>query len=212
MRIDCRGRFRSIVVTSLAVCLAFVWALPADQASAQANVMRIEEDWELELIQPDAKLDAPQVLVVFSPLGEGNDNHFEVDINHASLPYASGGLQIRAVQGDESIEQQRLLDGERLTVESDVISWTQIAERQTGGIAFGITNGLSESWGPFGDATTYVTLPSDGSEFQYVPTHSLNRSGVTYAGNRVRRLTLVRVRYVDSFGNTTEVPINLSVQ
>lgn len=212
MRIDCREKIRSAVLTTLAACLSLVCIVPADQASAQAEIMRIEEDWELELIQPDAALDAPQVLIVFSPLGEEDGRHFEVDINHASLPYASGGLQIRAVQGDTTVDQRRILDGQRLTVESDLIRWTQIVERQTDGIVFGIANGSSASWGPFGEATTYVTLPTDGGNFHYVPAHSLNRSGVIYAGNRVSRLTLARVRYVDSEGNTNEVSVGQSVQ
>lgn len=213
MRIDCKKRTSLIAVVRIAVCFAVVWLIPTSRLTAQVGVMRIEEDWELELIQPDAQLDAPQVLLVLSPLGEGSDVHFEVDINHASLPsYYSGGLQIRAMQGAECVEQKRLLDGQRLTVESDVIRWTQIVEKQPTGFAFGISNGTSLSWGAFGDAASHVTLSGNSGAFNYSPANSLSRSGVTYAGNRVKQLTLRKVRYVDLTGNTTEIDVNQAVQ
>lgn len=212
MRTERCGRMGSIVGIRLALCVSFLGLLPTAALPAQVAVMRIEEDWELELIQPDARLDAPQVLVVLNPLGEANDAYFAVDINHASLPsYLSGGLQIRAMQGTTCIDQRRLLDGQRLTVESDLIRWTQVVERQSDGFAFGITSGTSTSWGSFGDAINYVKLSASGS-FNYSPATSLARSGVIYAGNRVRRLTLKKVRLINSAGNVTEVPVDQSAQ
>ncbi len=37
-------------------------------AQAQNNVVRIEEDWQLLVTQPDAPLDAPQVTTTMVPL------------------------------------------------------------------------------------------------------------------------------------------------
>lgn len=212
MRTDCRGRTGWVVVARLALCVGMLGLLPAKTLPAQVGLMRVEEDWELELMQPDARLDAPQVLLVLNPLGESSEAHFEVDINHASLPtYLSGGLQLRAMQGADCVDQQRLLDGQRLTVESDVVRWTQVVERQDSGFVFGITTGSSSSWGSFGDTGTYVRLPASGV-FTYSPATSLSRSGVIYAGNRVKRLTLARVRLIDSSGHTTELAVDQSVQ
>ena len=213
MQIDRKKRTGLIAVARIAVCFALVWLIPASRLTAQVGVMRVEEDWELELTQPDSQLDAPQVLLVLSPLGEEHDIHFEVDINHASLPsYLSGGLQMRAMHGAECVDQKRLLDGQRLTVESDMIRWTQIVEKQPTGFAFGITKGTSSSWGAFGDAASHVTLSGNSGDFNYSPANSLSRSGVTYAGNRVKQLTLRKVRYVDLTGTTTEIDVNQAVQ
>lgn len=212
MRIDGKGQIRPIVLARLALCFSAFWLFSAGDVSAQSTLMRIEEDWQLELIQPDARLDAPQVLLVLSPFGESSDAHFEVDINHASLPnYLSGGLQVRAMQGTSCADQKRLLDGQRLTVESDIIRWTQVVERQADGLAFGITGGTSASWGTFGDTTSYVKLPA-GGDFNYSPATSLSRSGVIYAGNRVKQLTLSKVRFIDSTGQTTELVVDKSVE
>lgn len=193
--------------------VGLLWMVAANGASAQTNLMRIEEDWELELREPDTRLDAPQILIVLNPLGETSSDHFEVDLNHASIPnYSSGGLQIRAMSDGKCSDQQRLLDGQRLNTDADVIRWTQIVERQAAGFAFGIIAGSAASWGQFGDASTFVSLKTGNPSFNYSASQSVEHSGITYAGNRVERLTLCRVRLVDSSGASTELKVNRNVQ
>lgn len=192
--------------------MCFLGLLAADTVSAQSATMRIEEDWELEVIQPDAAIDAPQVLVTVSPFGPASNYHFELDLNHASYPsYQSGGLQLRAMNDDDCLSQKRLHAGTRLSVSSEVIAWTNVIERQPAGVAFGVANGTSSSWGAFGDATTYVTILGVG-EFNYDPMMSFEKSGISYANNRVARLTLRRVRLVDALGTVTEVSVERSKQ
>lgn len=210
----CQPVYRAPLRLSLPLSLSMVLVglLAAGTARAQSGVMRIEEDWELEITQPDTQLDAPQVLVTVSPFSSSSNFYFEVDINHASYPaYDSGGLQIRAMDSGNCLSQKRILGGTRLSVESDVIRWTNIVERQSGGVVFGIANGDSVSWGKFGDSTSYVTIQG-ARDFTYLPTTSFNKSGVSYASNRVKSLTLKRVRYIDSAGKVTEVQIDLSKQ
>lgn len=197
-------------LTPLSLSMLVVGLLAAGTASAQSSAMRIEEDWELAITQPDSQLDAPQVLVTVSPFSAGSTYYFEVDLNHASYPaYDSGGVQIRVMDDGTCLSQKRILSGSRLSVDSDVIRWTNIIERQSNGIAFGIANGDSLSWGTFGDSTSYVTLQG-ARDFSYSPATSLAESGITYASNRVKALTLRRVRYVDSAGTVTEVQLDLS--
>ncbi|MGN6547817.1 MAG: hypothetical protein ACTHK7_22405 [Aureliella sp.] len=192
--------------------MLLVGLLAASTVSAQTNVMRIEEDWELEITQPDTKLDAPQVLVTVSPFSATSSFYFEVDINHASYPaYDSGGLQIRAMDSGNCLSQKRLLAGTRLSTDADIVRWTNVVEKQSSGVAFGVANGDSTSWGKFGDSTSYVTIQGS-RDFAYDPTTSFNKSGVSYASNRVKRLTLCRVRYIDSAGKVTEVAIDQSKQ
>jgi hypothetical protein len=201
-------RFPSRLLSNV-FCLALGLAL-AGTASAQTGLMRIEEDWELEIIQPDQQLDAPQVLLSVCPFGVDSNFHFEVDINHASFPaYASGGMQIRAMNDADCVAEKRILDGQRLAVASDTVRWTQIIEKQGEGVAFGVASGNSTSWGAFGDASSYITI-SNAPSFNYSPQNSLDKSGVTYASNRVKQLSLRRVRYVDEFGQVTEVQIDQS--
>lgn len=197
----------------LCSCFFLLATSAALSAQAQVPIMRVEEDWELFVTEPDEQLDAPQIVMVAKPYGDADNLQLQVDLNHASFPdYSTGGIQLRASRGDTDIAGVRLQEDVRLRFASETITWTQIIERQSGGIAFGIAGGSSTSWGNFGDATTYLTVSSGDEEFQYSPDDSLRLSGTTYAGNRVRNLTLKRVRYVDLLGQVTEVSIDRSTQ
>ncbi len=112
------------------------WLATSSQAFAQGEVVRIEEHWELAITEADSQTNAPQIMMHFSPFGEGADWHFELDINHASLPsYAPGGFQVRAMQGNRVMSDVRLLDNNRLASQSELLTWVQIAQKQPSGWA-----------------------------------------------------------------------------
>ncbi len=189
------------------------WLATSSQAFAQGEVVRIEEHWELAITEADSQTNAPQIMMHFSPFGEGADWHFELDINHASLPsYAPGGFQVRAMQGNRVMSDVRLLDNNRLASQSELLTWVQIAQKQPSGWAFAIGYGNSTSWGGFGGPETVVSIASGDLPLSYSPANSLQNSGVIYARNRVERLTLRKVRYYYSTNQFLDVPVGLSVE
>ncbi len=182
-------------------------------ASSAQEVIRIEEHWELAITQADSSTNAPQVMMHFSPFGADSDMHFELDLNHASLPeYSAGGFQVRAMQGDRVVSEARLLPGVRLDAQSELLTWVQIAQKQPTGWAFAVGFGNSSSWGSFGGPDTVVPLPSSELPIKYSPQDSLNSSGVIYAKNRVERLTLRKVRYYFSNNQYVDIAVGTSVQ
>jgi hypothetical protein len=179
---------------------------------AQTDIVRIEEHWELSLTQSDSQTNAPQVMMHFSPFGQESGWHFELDLNHASLPvYTPGGFQVRAMRGDQLVSDVRLLADDRLASSSELLTWVQIAQKQPTGWAFAIGYGNSTSWGNFGGPETVVTLPASDLTLNYSPADSLQNSGVVYAKNRVERLTLRKIRIYTSNGQMQEVLVGQSV-
>lgn len=180
---------------------------------AQAEVIRIEEHWELAITEADSQTNAPQVMLHFSPFGGDSDTHFEVDLNHALLPqYSPGGYQVRAMQGDSLVGEARLLPNSRLNSASETISWIQIAQKQPAGWAFAVGFGTSQSWGSFGGPETVVTLPGVTLPVKYSPEDSVSSSGVIFAKNRVERLTLKKVRFYTSDNQVRDLTVGASVQ
>ncbi len=180
---------------------------------AQNEITRIEEHWELAITQADSQTNAPQILMHFSPFGEAAAWHFELDLNHASLPaYEAGGLQVRAMSGDQLLGEARLLADDRLESQAELLTWVQVAQKQPAGWAFGVGYGNSTSWGAFGGPATVVSLPSGSTPLAYSPEHSLANSGVIYAKNRVERLTLRKVRYYFSNNQYQDVSVDRSVE
>ncbi len=184
------------------------------QGLAQDTVIRVEEDWEMLVEQPDQQLDAPQITTTLMPLGEDSNLFFQLDMNHASVPdYSPGGIQVKAYNGDECIDEQRSLAAQRLYVQSERITWTQVLIQTDQWLHFGIVSGQSQSWGAFGGPESFVHLQATGNSLEnYHPDHSARNSGVTYAGNRVGYLRLVKVRYFMSSGDIVQTEVNLEAQ
>ena len=70
--------------------LFFGLLLVASVAPAQ-DLVRVEEDWEMVLGEPDFNSCGPQVACTLSPLGDIDGTHFTLEINHRSMPYWSPG-------------------------------------------------------------------------------------------------------------------------
>ncbi len=176
------------------------------------GVVRVEEDWALQVNEPDERLNSPQITTAIMPLGANSSTVFFLDINHGSIPdYSEGGLQLRAEQNGECSQSKRLLAGDKLNRSSETIKWTQVMVWQGNQLKFGIVSGQSQTWNSFGGSESFVDLPvNSGNLDAYRPADSLRSSGVVYAENRVASLTLLRVRLFNSLGQMVEIQINQS--
>ena len=71
------------------------------------SVMRVEEDWELIVANPDANSTAPQVTTTLSPTGSSQTLLGAFDLNHRSRPdFQPGGLQVQIWNGDYPVTSQ----------------------------------------------------------------------------------------------------------
>jgi hypothetical protein len=176
------------------------------------GVVRVEEDWELHVNEPDEQLDAPQITTAMLPMGPNSSTVFFLDINHGSAPdYTAGGLQLRAEINGESSASKRLKEGKKLSQQSEIIRWTLVMIRQNHQLKFGLVAGQGHTWNSFGGAESFVEVTAvPGTLDGYRPADSLGHSGAVYAGNRVASLKLVRVRLFDALGQMVEIPINQS--
>lgn len=176
------------------------------------GVVRVEEDWSLQVNEPDQQLDSPQITTAMLPLGPNSSTVFFLDINHGTTPdYSAGGLQLRVDQNGECSASKRILAGEKLDRSSETVKWTQVIIRQSNQLKFGIVSGQSQTWNSFGGSESFIDVTANtGSLDVYRPADSLSNSGAVYAGNRVASLTLLRVRLFNSLGQMVEIPINQS--
>ena len=82
--------------------------------------------------------------------------------------------------------------------QGETISWTQRMKLSGGNLKFNVVNGLSTTWGQFGQGpgTFGVSMPSTLSDLSaYKPDYSVSKSGVSWQSNRVTSMTLLQVRY-----------------
>lgn len=179
----------------------------AAEAQNSVSVVRVVEDWQLVVSQPDPSLDAPQVTAVISPLGHLNSLYAAFELNHQSQPaFVGGGMQLQLWNGETPLVSKKHKEGQKLTYDNEMITWTQEMSLKDGVLYFVVRNGTSTTWGNFGGplSTAAAVATSLENLNAYSPVLGVENSGVGYAGNRVTSLKLLRVRAYTSDGQVVE--------
>jgi hypothetical protein len=175
--------------------VAYLSATAVALTPAASDVVRVEEDWELNVTQPDIDLAAPQVGTVMAPCSDWSDLYATFLINHRLDPdYDPGGMELELYQQDVLIDW---VDRRHRTLNTsgEQVTWTQRMHLQGDQLSFQIRNGNSATWGNFGGGGFSITLTTSLTDLNgYSSKVSIDNSGVTYASHRVASLVLKSVR------------------
>ena len=191
-----------------ALVLFLLLSLPAAVfAQDGPAIVRVEEDWELVVGEPEPNLVAPQVTCVMSPIQSLDGLYLLFDVNHQNHPdFVAGGVQLQVWNGDSALLERKFPNTLAMAQPGETVAWTQVMAISGGNLLVEIINGRSATWGTFGDqgylraavASTVANLNG------YSPAFSVANSGVGYASNRVTLLVLKRVRYYTEAGILVE--------
>jgi hypothetical protein len=183
--------------------------------AAVFEVVEVEEEWSLEIGEPNTDANAPQVAMVMSPYSDLEDDYFLFLLNYRTEPdYGPGGVQIQHWIGDAVEDYQSGSDDSELDHPEEVVRWTQVMKiNGNGNVTFEIEDGESSSWGGFGgEGRLRHTIETGLTNLNtYRPQISIVESGIGYAGNRVASLTLQRITWTMSNGQKYELhaPIDI---
>ena len=204
--------FTSRADTARAARLTFLWlgfaivlfGFAASNARGDDDdIVRIEEDWELVVSNPDPANFAPQVTATMSPLGDLSGFYGVFDLNLRNLPvYEAGGMQLQVWNGDAPVVTKKSNVGTLLNTANETVTWTAVMAVSHGQLQFAIVNGQSVTWGGFGSGGS-LTVDVDNALtnlHQYNPQVSVDNSGIGFSANRVTSLTLKQVRAYSAAG------------
>lgn len=188
--------------------LAVGWACDQHQAMGQLpSVVQVEEEWELQLAQPDPNTASPQVSCTISPFGHLDGWYAVWTVNYGNVPdFVPGGVQLQLWNQDRCVAVASWKSGVVLSRQNERLGWTLRMRKVDGRLVFDVAGGTSDSWGRFGPE---VGLSHETSSFpddlsNYDVNLSVQNAEVGYAGNRVQSLTLKRVRITFSDGTILE--------
>ena len=185
----------------LLVAATYLVASPA--AADDLPIVRVEEDWRVEVGTPAPEDHAPQIVTVLSPVGNLEREHSVFELNHTTYPdYAPGGMQLQCWRRDWLSGYGSTPHQQKLYHANEVVLFTSSMEIDDDVLEFRIKNGSSLTWSAFGGngylKTRYnTTLNNLGS---YSPDVSVANSRVAFASHRVKKLVLSRIRYYSQEG------------
>ncbi len=194
------GRWKSAAPALLALLgSATLWPSFAS-APVTEPVLRVEEDWELDVNEPNDDTTAPQFHTVMSPMPDLDSYYAQTLWNYRETPnFVPGGVQLHSYDG-ENLLRNRSIEYGTLSTSAETITWTQSLETDGTTLTFSISNGVSTTWGTFGKDMNISSSANLAQLNQYTPETSAANSCVTFGANRVQSLTLKRVRYYGESG------------
>lgn len=163
-----------------------------------SSVVRIEEDWSLQVNSPDTGRSSPQVSTQMARIP--NAIRFcNFHLNSRDVPtYQQGGLQLQVWQGTTNTAVLTM-QSNVMSAANELVTWTQYLRKDGSSLKFGISDASSTTWGDFSGQE--VTVPGSSTNLgNYSSDYSVNHSGVTYGANRVTCMVLTAVRVYFSNG------------
>ncbi len=194
--------------TLLTALVGLAWLfLPGHGRSAATDILptvvRVEEDWQLVVGQPNAQVASPQVATQMKR--DPNALRFyNLHLNACDLPSLSlGGMQLQVWRDTTNLANKTGDNNAILGTPNEQITWTQYLKQDAGQLKFGISAAASQTWGDFSGLE--VTAPGTSTSLDnYSADYSVKNSGVTFGANRVMvfKLTAVRKYYSDGTSTT----------
>ena len=179
-------------------CLLGLVAAPALADDDHDHIVRVEEDWVLEILSSNAEESSPQLITAMSSTNQLADVHALFELNHRTLPeFTAGGMGLQLWSGDTNLDQRPTPKTAALGTTNESLSYTMCLEIKDGNVEFEVRNGSSTTWGTFGGQGYLKTSASTTQKHLtlYSPTVSVENSRIGFAKHRVKRFGILRVRY-----------------
>jgi hypothetical protein len=180
----------------------------AENPLAGVDIVKVEEDWSLDIANPEPDADCPQVVTVFGPADPSVGTHAILELNHGTLPdYCQGGMQLQAWYGDYLIGYHSQFAPAELNYAIEQVTFTTATRVRDGYLHLYVKNGHSLTWGDFGgfDSQLSIYMGTWRSNLNdWNAQGSITNSRVAYGANRVNNFVRTAVRYyiADENGNS----------
>lgn len=168
------------------------------------TIVRIEEDWLLDIAVTDENSTAPEIVTTFGPGDPATGLHAVFEMNHSTYPsFVKGGMQIQTWWGPSLLGARRHPNGAEMSTIVERIQFTCVTRVQDHLLTMEITNGDSVTYGTFGgDHSLRLRLYSELDDLNnYRPLRSVQHSRVTFGANRVNRYLRTAIRYYTAGGD-----------
>ncbi len=219
-----RGRVILGAAAAVATLLAVTPAWAQTNPLAGVDVIRIEEDWVLDVADPEPGGNLPQIETVFGPSSPATGTHAIFQVNHGSLPaFGEGGMQLQAWWGGYLVGYRSQFAPQELNVAIERLTYTTaIRVCGNGHVHLYVVNGHSLTWGDFAtdgaENTSNLHIRIESAKVNlndWNSQNSIDYSRVTYGGNRVNKYVRSAIRYYTAadlvnpyYTDTTETVIH----
>jgi len=178
--------------------------------SGGTDVVRVEEDWELDVSYPNTNDSAPQLMFLISPTSDTNSYYAIFTLNKRDG--AVGGLELTIWNGNTLLARTTSSNTASLATDGEKIQWTtRLTIDKNNNLTAEVfnTNGSTKAWGNFDLSVSTGTNLSNLNGYDITGTLSANNSQVDFGNTRVSKLMLQQIRTYTGSGNNSKVTSQL---
>jgi len=192
-------------ISSLALWSRLAAATDPGNPLSGVDIIQIEQDWMLDIADPDPVADCPQIVTVFGAADPRYYTHAVFELNHGTQPeYAQGGMQLQVWRGDVLRGYQWQRAPAELNAAIERLTYTTVMELGDGRQKLYVKDGHSITWGDFGDTgaeSLRIELTSGRQNYNdWDRSSSIQHSRVAYGANRVNKYVRTAIRYYTAEG------------
>jgi hypothetical protein len=178
----------------------------AARADAPEGTRAIEQDWRVELYSVSDPNGATRPVFVSAFTIPGSASLFQVTWNQRTQPAVQeGGIQLEAYHWTDLMEQEEVVTPpwrEKLSSVSEVVTWTQRLQVESGIHAFTVKNIVGTTWGTIAGEFTvkgHHLVPPGMESYTYAAV--ANVSKIEVGANRFKKLVIAQTRFYDAQKN-----------
>jgi hypothetical protein len=200
----CLQKFRPRLLKAGFVAGIVTACLLGSAAEVKAQtIVRVEEDWRIEIDNPAANINLPQLTNVMAPKNNIDGAHCVFELNYRTLPeYRAGSMQLQCWFGEDSVNYRNSPRLELLSHANEIITYTMRMDVGGGSANFEVRDGNSTSWGDFGGNGLLKSSIETGVAdlANYSPETSRQFARIGFGSNRVKKFAITQVRYYAAGG------------
>lgn len=103
-----KQRIRYLFRPVIGLACAALMVINANAEQDSAVIVRIGEDWEMDIVEPAPENDSPQVTFFVNPSATNTNVYFQIQMNYATdAAFSGGGFHVSAVSNDSYVDQAR---------------------------------------------------------------------------------------------------------
>jgi hypothetical protein len=198
---------------AFALAAAMMAQTSSSLAQAPLGTRAIEQDWKVELlVMPDGnRLTSPLFISAFAI--PNVSALFQCTWNHRDIPILEeGGIQLQVYKWNNLLDDKEIVTPpwrERLSIDDEVITWTQRLHISDLSYVFTVTNISSKTWGTIpGPYLVKRTFSIWAPPLELYTFNEIARnSGIVMGGNRFKRMVVTQTRFYDANGNQLGQPV-----
>lgn len=181
-----------IALTKIVALILAILGIP--NCICEAQVTRVEVDWEIRTLVPDHVAVAPQISLIMANRVDLSGDFAEFRVNPEYQGYV-GGIKVDTWRGPRELDESFYLSRPPLNRDRDSVRLTTFAELDGTSTKYGLQNVSNTQWGSIDNSELQTCRTAGNGLISFSINLTMSESEIEYGHNMVDHVFVKEIRY-----------------